>query len=92
MGRLSERLARLWAASLLLEEADAEVGEAAGGSYRKLVVAAEYLRRRLLLPEGEVWLGPRPAAGEWFDAVVDCAPMPAAAVIPLVEALTEAVA
>lgn len=89
MWRLSERLARLWAASLLLEEADAEAVDAAASSYRKLVVAAEYLRRRLLLPEGEVWLGPRPAAGEWFDAVVDCAPVPGYAVTPLLDALAE---
>jgi hypothetical protein len=89
MWRLCERLARLWAASLLLEEADAEAGERANGSYRKLVVAVEYLRRRLLVPEGEVWLGPRPAAGQWFDAVVDCAPVPAEAVMPLLEALAE---
>lgn len=87
MGRLCERLARLWAASLLLEEADAEAVAAAGGSYRSLVVAAEYLRRRLLRPEGAVWLGPRPAAGEWFAAVVDGAPVPARAVTPLLDAL-----
>jgi acyl-CoA dehydrogenase len=112
MTRLAERLQRLWAASLLLEEADltldssrpalaegsglragqpptppgaARPGERSG--YRKLVVAAEYLRRRLLVPEGEVWLGPRPAATAWFDAVADCVPVPAEAVLPLLGAL-----
>ncbi len=83
MWRLAERLARLWTASTLLEEAEAE----SGTSYRKLVVACEYLRRRVLLPEGEVWLGPRPAATGWFDAVTDSTPVPAAAAVPLINAL-----
>jgi acyl-CoA dehydrogenase len=106
MGRLAERLARLWAASLLIEQADpvaaapgaadmdaAEpdaAGLAGAISYRPLIVAGEYLRRRLLVPEGEVWLGPRPAAGEWFEPVVDHGYVPAAAAVPLLAALESA--
>ncbi|MFN8558557.1 MAG: hypothetical protein U0531_14850 [Dehalococcoidia bacterium] len=54
---------------------------------RALVVAAEYLRRRVLVPEGEVWLGLRPAAGPWFDALADGGPS-AGAALPLIDALT----
>ncbi len=85
MSRLSERLYRLWAASALIEEADAQA--TGGGGYRKLLVTAEYLRRRLVLPDGEVWLGPRPAASRWFDAVVDWQTVPAKAATSLLDAL-----
>ncbi len=61
-----------------------------GTGYRKLLIAAEYLRRRLLVAEGEVWLGPRPAAGAWFDAVADWGRVPAEAVTPLLDALEAA--
>jgi acyl-CoA dehydrogenase len=94
MLRLSERLARLWMASALIEEGDAmatadgpNVVDRAGSGLRKLLVALEYLRRRVLVPEGEVWLGPRPAAGESFDAVMDHGEVAAEAILPLLEAL-----
>ena len=80
-----QELARLWSASLLLEEAEFQA--TSDRSYRKLLVAAEYLRRRLLPTAGDVWLGPRPAATDWFDAVVDWRPVPAEASAPLIGAL-----
>lgn len=95
--RLAERLTRLWAASLLLEQANAwsagvEVEPPAlvpdqPSSGRALLVALEYLRRRVLVPESEVWTGPRPAATGWFDAVVDWGQVPAEAAAPLMDAL-----
>lgn len=108
MWRLSERLARLWIASLLVEESNAHAqnAERARGNgqqqqqhaalrvphsgFGRLLIALEYLRRRVLVPEGEVWLGPRPAAREWFDAVVNWQPVPAEAALPLLDALERA--
>jgi acyl-CoA dehydrogenase len=83
MRELSERLYLLYAASLLVEEADAQ---AALGSYRKLLIAAEFVRRRLFFqPEG--WSGPRPGSGRWFEAVVAWQPIPAEATTGLLDAL-----
>lgn len=83
MRELAERLYLLYAASLLVEEADAQ---AAMGSYRKLVIASEFVRRRLTLqPEG--WSGPRPGSGRWFEAIEQWQPVPVDAATGLVDAL-----
>ena len=83
MRELAERLYLLYAASLLVEEADAQ---ATTGSYRKLVIAAEFVRRRLTFqPEG--WSGPRPGSGRWFDAILRWRPVPAEAAAGLIDAL-----
>lgn len=80
---MAERLFLLYAASLLIEEADAQ---AAAGSYRKLVIAAEFVRRRLTFqPEG--WFGPRPGSGRWFEAIQQWTPVPADAATDLLDAL-----
>jgi hypothetical protein len=80
---LSERLYLAYAASLLIEEADAQ---ATMGSYRKLLIAAEFVRRRLTFqPEG--WLGPRPGSTRWFDAIQHWSQIPAVAADDLVDAL-----
>jgi hypothetical protein len=84
MLELADRLYLLYAASLLVEEADVQASQ---GSYRKLVVAAEFIRRRLLrTPEG--WLGPRPGSGAWFRAVHEWQPVPAEAALGLLGCLT----
>ncbi len=86
MGRFAERLGRLVAAALLIEEADAEAR--CWGDYRKLLVAAEYLRRRIVVPETAVWLGPSPAAGAAFHAVAgdgSLSPDPAARLLAALE-------
>lgn len=80
---LCERLYLVYAASLLIEEADAQ---AMTGSYRKLLVAAEFVRRRLTF-QFEGWLGPRPGSSRWFDAIQRWAPVPAEAAAKLVHAL-----
>jgi acyl-CoA dehydrogenase len=86
MLELCDRLYQLYAASLLVEEAGAQ---AALGSYRKLVVAAEFIRRRLLRsPEG--WTGPRPGSGTWFRAVLDWQPVPPGAATALLDHLASA--
>lgn len=96
ISNLAERLNRLWTAALLIEEADAQASRTPqpgvtrslpNGGYRKLLVAAEYLRRRVLVPAGEVWLGPRPAGTAWFDAVADWRHVPPEAAGPLLAAL-----
>lgn len=99
MSRLAERLTRLWAASLLIEQSDhrqrsrdlgaapVNGGTASTSGGRALVVAAEYLRRRVLVAESDIWLGPRPAATGWFDSVVDFSIIPDDAAAPLIGAL-----
>ena len=83
MLELADRLYLLYAASLLVEEASVQARE---GSYRKLVVAAEFIRRRLTL-QAEGWGGPRPGSGDWFTAVRDWEPVPAEAATELLESL-----
>jgi acyl-CoA dehydrogenase len=83
MLELCDRLYLLYAASLLVEEAGVQ---ATAGSHRKLVIAAEFIRRRLLrLPEG--WTGPRPGSGTWFRAVIDWQPVPPGAATALLDHL-----
>jgi hypothetical protein len=85
MLELCDRLFQLYAASLLVEEADAQ---AAQGSYRKLLIAAEFIRRRLLRGP-DVWTGPRPGSGAWFRAVRDWQPVPADAALRLVDRIID---
>ena len=83
MLELADRLYLLYAASLLVEEAEVQARQ---GSYRKLVIATEFMRRRLLrLPDG--WDGPRPGSGSWFHATQNWLPVPADAVRPLLDRL-----
>ena len=83
MRELAERLYLFYAASLLVEEADEQ---ARGGSYRKLLVAAEFIRRRMTF-QTEGWMGPRPASGRWFEAMIGWQPIPADAVTGLLDVL-----
>jgi acyl-CoA dehydrogenase len=82
---LSDRLYQFYAASLLVEEAEAQ---ARAGSERKLVLAAEFIRRRLTAdPDG--WLGPRPGSGACFPALLRWQPVPAGAADSLLDMLEE---
>ncbi|MGH2583845.1 MAG: acyl-CoA dehydrogenase family protein, partial [Dehalococcoidia bacterium] len=83
MLELAQRLYLLYAASLLVEEAQMQ---ATAGSYRKLVIAAEFIRRRLTF-QSEGWTGPRPGSGAWFNAIMRWEPVPAAAAEGLLGAL-----
>lgn len=83
MLELAQRLYLLYAASLLLEEAGAQ---AAQGSHRKLLIAVEFIRRRLHSAAAP-WLGPRPGSGRWFGAVLRWERIPAEASDGLVAAL-----
>jgi acyl-CoA dehydrogenase len=85
MLELGDRLYLVYAASLLVEEAEVQSRE---GSYRKLLVSAEFIRRRLLrVPEG--WTGPRPGSGRHFRAVMDWEAVPAEASDALLSALEQ---
>ena len=87
MLELADRLYLLYAASLLVEEADAQARQ---GSYRKLVIAAEFVRRRLTLqPEG--WSGPRPGSGRWSSAIIAWESVPGEAAAELLDSLKTAV-
>jgi hypothetical protein len=66
MARMCDRLAALLCCTLLLQEAEAQ--RAGDGSYRKLLVAAEYRRRYL---DGGDPLEIGTAGVRWLDEVVD---------------------
>jgi alkylation response protein AidB-like acyl-CoA dehydrogenase len=85
MLELSDRLYQLYAASLLVEEAEAQ---ARAGSYRKLVLAAEFIRRRLTAdPDG--WPGPRPGSGACFPALMRWQPVPGETARSLLDVLEQ---
>ena len=87
MLELADRLYLLYAASLLVEEAAVQSRQ---GSYRKLVIAAEFIRRRLTLqPEG--WSGPRPGSGRWFSTIIAWESVPGEAAAELLDSLKTAV-
>jgi len=66
MARMCDRLAALVCCTLLMQEAEAQRAES--GSYRKLLVAAEYRRRYL---DGRDPLDLGTAGVRWLDEVVD---------------------
>lgn len=75
MTAMCDRLAALVCCTLLFEEAEAQV--AAGGGYRKLLVATEYRRRKL---DRQDPLDDAGAGVRWLDEVVDWRWVPAEAV------------
>lgn len=83
MLELAQRLYLLYAASLLVDEADAQ---AAQGSHRKLLIAAEFIRRRLH-PTDQLWLGPRPGSSNSFEAMLRWERIPAEASEELIAAM-----
>ncbi|MBI3964272.1 MAG: acyl-CoA dehydrogenase family protein [Chloroflexi bacterium] len=74
LGRLTERLAHLAAASVLVDDADFQATQ--GEGYRKLLLAAAYLRRYLAHADP---LAPDDTAVRWLAELVDWAPIPAEA-------------
>jgi alkylation response protein AidB-like acyl-CoA dehydrogenase len=86
MRRLTRQLAHVVAATLLVEQAEAQAR--ADGGYRLLAQAARYLRQHLYPAAGGPAADGDRLALDWFDAMVDYAPaMPASAAEPLVAAM-----
>jgi len=86
MLQVAERLYLLYAASLLTEEAEAQARQ---GSYRKLLITAEFIRRRLS-PAPAPWLGPRPGSGPWLEGILEWQQIPASAAGGLLDRLATA--
>jgi alkylation response protein AidB-like acyl-CoA dehydrogenase len=86
MRRLTQQLAHVVAAALLVEQADLQAR--AEHNYRMLAQAARYLRRHLYPATGGPAADGDRLALDWFNEVVDYAPaMPASATEPLIDAM-----
>ncbi|MHB8576148.1 MAG: acyl-CoA dehydrogenase family protein, partial [Dehalococcoidia bacterium] len=83
---LARRLYHLNVATLLLEEADWQAGR--GRGYRKLVLAARYLRGFVYPPQDDELAAPDTTTIDWFAALVDGGYVPAEAAGALTTALT----
>jgi len=75
--QLLNRMYHVFAASLLLEEANEQI--IAGGNYRKLYMTLEYINRFMLANGLDDTLLSNPSLLEWFDAIADGEKLPASA-------------
>jgi acyl-CoA dehydrogenase len=88
MRRLTQQLAHTVAAALLVEQADLQARE--DGNYRMLAQAARYLRQHLYPARNGPAADDDRLALDWFNEMVDYAPvMPAIAAEPLLAAMEQ---